>query len=143
MKRGILAVAVIASAVLGAPSVEAQGKSLTGLWTLKVEHIGLRLELTQKNTVITGTLDWPHGDPIKLTGKLAGKTVTFTGDSGGENFTIHVDSTGTIKADGTMAGIIKARFVDFDEGHKVLSTMDQEIPWTAERGDHGIVHFAR
>ena len=143
MKRAFIAAALIASAVVGAHSVEAQAKSLTGLWTLKVEHIGLKLELTQKNTTINGTLDWPHGDPIKLTGRLAGKTLTFTGDSGGENFTIHVASTGIVKADGTITGSLKARFVDFDDGHKVLSAMDQDIPWTAERGDHGIVHFPR
>jgi hypothetical protein len=143
MKRVILAVALIVSAALRAHPVEAQGKSLTGLWTLKVEHIGLKLELTQKNTAIKGTLDWPHGDPVKVTGKLAGKTLTFAGDSSGENFSIHVESTGTVNADGTMTGSIKAHFVDYTEDHKVLSTMDQDIPWTAERGDHGIVHFAR
>lgn len=143
MKRAILAAAVIASAAVGAHPVEAQGKSLTGIWTLEVEHIGLKLELTQKNTTIKGTLDWPHGDPVKITGKFTGKTLTFTGDSGGENFRVHVDSTGTVNADGTMTGTIKAHFVDFNDAHEVLSTMDQEIPWTAERGDHGIVHFPR
>src|SRR5262252_9349576 len=47
---------VFASVVLGARAVEAQGKSLTGIWTLKIERIGLQLELTQKNTTIRGTL---------------------------------------------------------------------------------------
>jgi len=94
---------------------------------------------------VTGTLFWPHGDPIKLHGTFKGKKLTFTGDSSGEkeNFTVHLDSTGTLKADGTMMGTLKALFVDLNEAHEVARKHDQEIPWTAERGEHGIVHFGR
>jgi hypothetical protein len=137
------AAAVIAVAALGAGSVDAKDKSVTGTWTLTVEHFGLKLELAQKKNTVTGTLDWPHGDPIKLTGAFTGDTLTFAGDSGGENFSIHVDSTGTLKADGTMTGLLKAHFVDFNDAHEVVRKRDQEIPWTAERGEHGIVHFPR
>jgi hypothetical protein len=143
MKRAIVAAAMFAVAALGAGSVDAKGKSVTGTWTLRVEHVGLKLELVQKKNTVTGTLDWPHGDPIKLTGSLTGDTLTYAGDSGGENFSIHVDSTGTLKADGTMAGTLKARFVDFNDAHEVVRKHDQEIPWTAVRGEHGIVHFPR
>jgi hypothetical protein len=74
-----------------------------------------------------------HGDPIKLTGGLADDTLTFSGDSSGENFTIHIDSTGSLKEDGTLAGTLKAHFVDFNDAHQVVRTRDQEIPWTATR----------
>jgi len=143
MKSAIIAAAVIAVAALGAGSVDAKGKSVTGAWTLTVEHFGLKLELAQKKNAVTGTLDWPHGDPIKLTGRFAGDTLTFGGDSGGENFSIHIDSTGTLKADDTMTGTLRAHFVDFNDAHEVVRKRDQEIPWTAERGEHGIVHFPR
>ena len=143
MKRAMVAAAVIAVAALGAGSVDAKGKSVTGTWTLTVERLGLKLELAQKKNTVTGTLDWPHGDPIKLAGAFTGDTLTFAGDSGGENFSIHVDSTGTLKADGTMTGLLKAHFVDFNNAHEVVRKRDQEIPWTAERGQHGIVHFPR
>jgi hypothetical protein len=143
MKSAIIAAAVFAVAALGAGSVDAKGKSVTGTWTLTVEHLGLKLELAQKKSTVTGTLDWPHGDPIKLTGGLAGDTLTFSGDSSGENFTIHIDSTGSLKADGTLAGMLKAHFVDFNDAHQVVRTRDQEIPWTATRGLHGVVHFPR
>jgi hypothetical protein len=143
MKSAIIAAAVVAGAALGAGSADAKGKSVTGTWTLTVEHFGLRLQLAQKKETVTGTLDWPHGDPIKLTGALTGDTLRFAGDSGGENFSIHIDSTGTLEANGTMTGTLKAHFVDFNDAHEVVRQRDQEIPWTAERGDHGIVHFPR
>ena len=143
MKSAIIAAAVLAVAALGAGSVDAKEKPVTGTWTLTVEHVGLKLELAQNKHTVTGTLDWPHGDPIKLTGAVTGDTLTFAGDSGGENFSLHIDSTGTLKADGTMTGTLKAHFVDFNDAHEVVRKRDQEIPWTAERGQHGIVHFPR
>jgi len=143
MKRAIIAIAIFAVAALGGDSVDAKAKSVTGTWTLRVEHIGLKLELVQKKNTVTGTLDWPHGDPVKLTGTFSGDRLTFAGDSGGENFSVHVESTGTLKADDTMAGTLKALFVDFNDAHEVVRKRDQEIPWTAVRGDHGIVHFPR
>ena len=143
MKSATVAAAVIAVAALGAGSVDAKEQSVTGTWTLTVEHFGLKLELAQKKNAVTGTLDWPHGDPIKLTGAFTGDTLTFAGDSGGENFSVHLDSTGTLKADGTMTGTLRAHFVDFNDAHEVVRKRDQEIPWTAERGEHGIVHFPR
>jgi hypothetical protein len=135
--------AALAVAALGANLANAEGESVSGIWTLKVEGIGLKLELAQEKTTVTGTLDWPHGDPIKLTGSFKDDTLTFAGDSGGENFTIHVKSTGMLGADGTMAGTIEAHFVDLNDAHEVVREMNQQIPWTAERGEHGIVHFGK
>ena len=144
MKSAIVAAAVIAvAAALGAGSVDAKEQSVTGTWTLTVEHFGLKLELAQKRHAVAGTLDWPHGDPIKLAGAFTGGTLTFGGDSAGENFSIRIDSTGTLKVDGTMTGTLRAHFVDFNDAHEVVRKRDQEIPWTAERGEHGIVHFPR
>jgi len=143
MKRAIIAAAVVAVAAVGADFVDAKAKSLTGTWTLTVEHFGLKLQLLQKKNTVTGALDWPHGDPIKLTGSFTGETLTFAGDSSGENFSIHVDSTGTLKPDDTMAGTLEAHFVDFNDAHEVVRKRDQTIPWTAARGEHGIVHFGR
>ena len=143
MRKVWLAIALI-GVVLCTSSIFAKEKSIAGTWTLTVEQrFGLKLVLEQKNKVVTGRLDWPHGDPIKLAGALKGDTLTFTGDSSGENFTVHVDSTGTIKADGTMAGTLKALFVDLNDAHEVVRKHDQESPWTAQRGEHGIVHFGR
>src|SRR5512138_1924573 len=101
MKHSILTV-LVAGVALAAGSVDAKQESITGTWTLSVEHFGLRLDLEQKKSAVTGTLDWPHGDPIKLTGVVADDTVLFSGDAAGDNFTIHIDSTGVQKADGTM-----------------------------------------
>lgn len=143
MKYSILAVLVVAGAALAAGSVGAKQGSIAGTWTFSVEHIGLKLVLEQKRSAVTGTLDWPHGDPIKLTGVFADEMVVFSGDSAGENFTIHIDSTGTHKADGTLTGTLKAHFDEFNDAHEVVRTRNQDIPWTAVRGLHDVVHFPR
>jgi hypothetical protein len=135
VKRAIIA-AVLTITALDAGSVGAKGTSVTGTWRLTVEKIGLRLELAQKKNTVTGTLDWPHGEPIELTGGFTGDTLTFAGDSTGENFSIHVDSTGRLKTDGTMAGMFNAHFVDFNDAHDVVRKFDQQSPWTAPRGEH-------
>ena len=137
MKRLIIAAVLFAIAALGTGAVDAKEKSVAGTWTLTVEHLGMKLTLQQKKNTITGTLDWPHGDPIKLTGGFSGDTLTFTGGSGGDNFTIQIDSTGRLQADGTMKGVVKAHFVDFNDAHQVVRQRDQEISWTAVRGPDG------
>lgn len=142
MKHVTLAVLVLGAA-LAVGSVEAKQESIAGAWTFSVEHIGLKLVLEEKKSAITGTLDWPHGDPVKLTGLFAGDTLVFSGDSAGENFTIHIDATGTRKADGTLTGMVKAHFDEFNDAHVIVRTRNQEIPWTAVRGLKDIVHFPR
>lgn len=143
MKHSTFAVLVLAAA-LGAGSVAAQQESIAGTWTLTVEEkFGLKLVLEQKKSAVTGTLDWPHGDPVKLTGTFVDDTLIFTGDSAGENFIIHLDSTGTRKADGTLTGTLKAHFDEFNDAQEVVRVRNQEIPWTAVRGLHNVVHFPR
>ena len=142
MKHVRLAVLVLGAA-LAVGSVEAKQKSIAGAWTFSVEHIGLKLVLEEKKSAITGTLDWPHGDPVKLTGLFAGDTLVFSGDSAGENFTIHIDATGTRKADGTLTGTVKVHFDEFNDAHVIVRIRNQEIPWTAARGLKDVVHFPR
>ena len=139
----IVVVLVLAGAALAAGPVAAKPEAITGTWTFSAEHIGLKLVLDQNKSAVTGTLDWPHGDPLKLTGLFADDTLVLSGDSTGENFTIHVDSTGTRKADGTLMGTLKAHFDEFNDAHDIVRTRNQEIPWTAVRGLHDVVHFSR
>ena len=143
MKQLIFAAAVAVAVGLATGVVDGKEESLTGDWTFSVEHLGLRLVLQQQKSTVTGTLDWPHGDPIKLAGVFADNTLVLSGDSAGENFTVHVDSTGNRKADGSLAGTLKAHFDEFNDAHEIVRTRNQEIPWTAVRGLHDIVHFGR
>ena len=141
MTHSTLAVlAFVAALAVGA---DAQQPSITGDWTFSVEHIGLKLSFEEKNSAVTGTLDWPHGDPVKLTGLFANDTLILSGDSAGENFTIHIDVTGKRKTDGTLAGTVKAHFDEFNDVHTIVRVRNQDIPWTAERGLKDIVHFPR
>lgn len=143
MTHRIIAALVLAGATLAAGTARAQQDSIGGDWTLSVEHLGLKLVLDQKKSTVTGTLDWPHGDPIRLTGMFADDGLVLSGDSSGENFSIHVDASGTRKTDGTLTGTLKAHFDEFNDAHQIVRTRNQEIPWTAVRGLHDIVHFPR
>ena len=133
MKRLIVAAVVFGIVTLAARPVDAQDKSITGPWTVTVEHVGMKLTLLQERDAVSGTLTWPHGDPIKFSGRFTGDSLTFAGDSRGDNFTIQVNSTGRLQADGTLAGVFKTHFVDFNDAHEVVRQLDQEIPWTAVR----------
>lgn len=141
MKHSRLAALVLAT--LAFASLDAQEESIAGTWTFSVDHFGFKLVLEQKKAAVTGTLDWPHGDPIKLTGAFAGDTLTLFGDTAGENFTLHISATGSRKADGTLAGTLKAHFDEFNDAHEVVRVRNQEMPWTARRGLHNVVHFPR
>jgi hypothetical protein len=141
MKHSILTAFVIAT--LAGASVGAKDTSIAGTWTLTVERLGLKLVLEEKKGAITGTLDWPHGDPLKLTGAVAGETLVLFGEGTGENFTVHLNTTGVRKADGTLAGTLTAHFDEFNDAHQVVRVRDQEIPWTATRGLHDVVDFPR
>ena len=143
MKRFIIPVLVLAGAALAAGAIEARNESIAGDWTFAVENIGLKMALEQKKSAITGTLDWPHGDPVELRGVFVDDTLVFSGTSTGENFTIHIDSNAVRKADGTLAGTVKAHFDEFNDDHQIVRTRNQELPWVAKRGLHNVVHFPR
>jgi hypothetical protein len=142
MKHSIFALVVVGVA-LATGSVDAKPDSIAGAWTFSVEKLGLKLVLEERKSAVTGTLDWPHGDPIKLTGMFADDTLILSGDSTGPNFTIHLDSTGSRKADGTLAGTLTAHFDEFNDAHEVVRVRNQSIPWTAARGLHDVTHFER
>lgn len=122
MTHRITAALIFAGATLAAGTARAQQDSLAGDWTLSVEHLGLKLVLDQKKSAVTGTLDWPHGDPLKLTGMFADDELVLSGDSTGEDFSIHVDSTGTRKADGTLTGTLRAHFDEYNDTHQIVRT---------------------
>ena len=130
-------------ASLGVASLDAKDDSIAGTWTFSVEHIGVKLVFEQNKGAVTGTLDWPHGDPIKLTGAFTDDRLMFFGDSAGENFTIHIVSTGVRKTDGSLAGTLNVHFDEFNDAHQLVRVRDQEIPWTAERGLHNVLHIPR
>jgi hypothetical protein len=126
----------------GVAPVAAQDASIAGTWTLNVDRIGVRLVLEEKGGVVTGKLDWPHGDPITLTGAYTGDRLIFFGDSGGENLRIHVSATGVRRADGTLSGTLKAHFDEFNDAHQITEVQNQEIQWTAVRGLQHNMHPA-
>ena len=138
-----LIVAALAVASLAVASLAAKETSVAGTWTLTFERFGFKLVLEEKKGVVGGTLDWPHGDPIALTGAFTDERLMFFGESQGENFTIHVTSTGSRKADGTMAGTLKVHFDEFNDAHEIVRVRNQEIPWTGVRGLHHVSHFPR
>lgn len=141
MKQSILAALVIAILVGASPG--AKETSIAGTWTLSVERLGVKLVLEDQKGAVTGTLDWPHGDPIKLTGAVAGDTLVFFGEGMGENFTMHLNATGVRKTDGTLAGLLKVHFDEFNDAHDLVRVRDQDIPWTASRGLHDVVRIPR
>jgi len=143
MKRITFRALVIALVAVAAGAVEAKQKSLAGSWTFTVEQFPMKLVLEQRNTTVSGTLSWPHGEPIKLSGGVKGDELTFSGDSQGENFTVHVDAKGRLQPDGSLKGAVKARFIDFNEAHEVVRTHDQDIQWTAVRGLEAVERFHR
>ena len=141
MKHSRLAALVIVA--LAIAPLDAKDASIAGTWTLSFEQFGFRLVLEQEKAAVTGTLDWPHGDPIKLTGVFADDTLMFVGETAGENFTLHVSSTSSLKPDDTLAGTLQAHFDEFNDAHEVVRVRSQTIPWTARRGLHDVVHFPR
>jgi hypothetical protein len=130
-------------ASLAVASLDAKDTSIAGNWTFSVEHIGVKLVLEQNKSAVTGTLDWPHGDPITLTGAFTDDRLTFFGDSASENFAMHVVATGVRKGDGTLAGTVKVHFDEFNDAHQVVRVRNQEIPWTAVRGLHNVMRIPR
>jgi hypothetical protein len=134
MRKTITAVVVVA-AVLTAGAVEAKQKTVAGNWTMSIEGLAMRFVLAQKGRVVTGTLDYPHGAPFKLTGAFADGSLTFSGgsDSPGENFSVQIKATGSLEPGGSLAGTINAHFIEMNDAHEVVRTRDQVMMWTAVR----------
>jgi hypothetical protein len=133
MKRAALIVIAFAAAALAASPADAKQKSVAGKWTLSVESLPLKLVLAQNGRAVTGTMDYPHGTPFRLTGAFKKDKLTFSGDSTGDNFTVHIQATSALNADGSLAGTINAHFIESNDAHQVVRTRDQVMMWTATR----------
>jgi hypothetical protein len=133
MRKAVIAAIAVALIALTTGSVEAQQNTVVGDWTLTIEGLPLHLVLAQKRDAVTGTMAYPHGSPFQLNGAFKEGVLTFSADSTGDNFTVHIDSTGSLQADGTMTGTIKAHFIEMNDAHQVVRTRDQDIEWTAAR----------
>ena len=132
MRRTITAI-LVAAVVLAGGAVEAKQKTVAGNWTLTTENLPLKLVLAQKGGAVTGTLDYPHGTPFRLTGAFKKGTLTFSGDSTGDNFTVHLQAKSSLNADGSLTGTINAHFIEMNDAHEVVRTRDQVMMWTAVR----------
>jgi hypothetical protein len=136
MRRVFASVVMVVVMATTASSLYASQKSVAGTWTMSAEQLSLRLVLAQKGKIVTGTLQNPHGGVIPLKGEFAGGQLTFSGSSdrlaGGSDshagpapgfavnaHALQVSATGTIKADGSLAG------------H--LTSNVGEMTWTAVR----------
>ena len=134
MKKTAITAFVFAVAAFVAAAIPAAQETVTGTWTLTVEHLPMRLVLAEKDGNVTGTLDYPHGAPFKLSGSFVNGTLrVFSVTESRENFSAHIDMTGSPKADGSLEGSIKAHFIERDDAQKVVRTRDQVIAWTATR----------
>jgi hypothetical protein len=129
MKRVFATVVLVVAMATTASSLYASQKSVAGTWTMSTEDMSLRLVLAQKGKKVTGTLQNPHGGTIALKGEFAGGQLTLSGSSDGPangpdahtpplpGFatsapSIRLTATGTVKADGSLAGSLKSNVGD-------------------------------
>ncbi len=85
---------VFAVAAFVAAAIPSAQETVTGTWTMTIESLPMRFVLDQKDTAVTGTLDYPHGAPFKLVGAFKGGTLTFSSDTdSAEHFSVHIDGT--------------------------------------------------
>ena len=129
MKKVCASVVMIVVMAMTASSLDAKQKSVAGTWTMSAEGMSLRLVLAQKGKTVTGTLQNPHGGVIPVTGEFAGGQLTFSGSSDtpadgpgahaepapGFALSAHpiqVSATGTVKADGSLAGSLTSNVGD-------------------------------
>lgn len=93
---------VMIALVAGLSVLSAEEKSIAGTWTLTAEGYTMSMVLTQKDKTIGGSLDSPHG-PMPLKGEFVDGKLTVS--ASGENVHhLEVELTGTLRADGTLAG---------------------------------------
>ena len=133
-KKAGMTAFVLAVAAIVAAAIPAAQETVTGTWTLTIERLPMKLVLAEKDGNVTGTLDYPHGAPFKLSGSFVNGTLrVFSVTESQENFSAHIDLAGAPKADGSLEGTIKAHFIERDDAQKVVRTRDQVIAWTATR----------
>lgn len=91
-----------------ASSLFARPKNVAGMWTLLVTDQGsYAMVLAQKGKTITGSIDGPHG-LIQLRGEFANGQLKVAGTSQA----IQLSATGSLRADGSLAGSITSNVGD-------------------------------
>ena len=91
---------------------KADTASVAGKWTISVANdqgpMSAAMALTQNGAKVTGTFTSDHTGEVPVEGQFAEGTLTLAidvhGDSGAA---MHVDFTGKMKDDGTLAGTLK------------------------------------
>jgi hypothetical protein len=135
MTRAVTAGAMFLAITFSVASNAAAPKSIEGAWTLSIETMSLRMVLALSGRNLSGTLDYPHGAPFQLKGRFDDGALAFSSDSAGENFTIHIEATGSLKSDDTLEGTIVAHIVDLDQARQPVRTHDDEWKWRAVRSE--------
>jgi len=95
----VLAVMVAASA----GALNAEDKGVAGKWTMSIEDTTMSMVLAQSRKTIKGTLESPHG-PIEVKGEFDKGKISFSGAIDGPPHRLEVSATGSVRADGTLAG---------------------------------------
>jgi hypothetical protein len=104
MRKAFAILFIVAIMAMTTGSIYAKEKSVEGGWTVSVQEMSLHLVLMQKGKNITGTLENPHGGLIPITGEFARGQIKFQGKSQGGSVQIELSATGSVKADGSLAG---------------------------------------
>lgn len=114
MRKAFAIFVIVAMMAMTAGSIYAREKSVAGAWTVSVQDMPLHLLLMQKGKNISGSLENPHGGVIPITGEFAGGQIKFWGKSQGGSVQIELSATGSVKADGSLAGNLTSNVGDMD-----------------------------
>ena len=114
MRKAFAIFVIVAMMAMTAGSIYAGEKSVAGHWTVSVQDMPLHLVLMQKGKNISGSLENPHGGVIPITGEFAGGQIKFWGKSQGGSVQIELSATGSVKADGSLAGNLTSNVGDMD-----------------------------
>lgn len=111
MKALLGSLTVMLSMAAGHCSMLAHQRDVAGTWMVAVDTMSLRMELTQEGTTVGGTLTTPHG-MLRVNGEFVDPRLTFAGSIEGEPHSLHMMATGTVQADGSLAGALTSDFGD-------------------------------
>ena len=114
MRKAFAILVIVMMTTMTAGSIYAKEKSVAGGWTVSVQEMSLHLVLMQKGKNITGTLENPYGGLIPITGEFARGQIKFWGKSQGGAVQIELSATGSVKADGSLAGNLTSNVGDME-----------------------------
>ena len=114
MRKAFAILFIVAIMTMTAGSIDAKEKSVAGGWTVSVQEMSLHLVLVQKGKNISGTLENPHGGLIPITGEFVRGQIRFWGKSQGGSVQIELSATGSVKADGSLAGNLISNVGDME-----------------------------